>query len=368
MNRFVQVRLFAAALVLVAVDFDVRQCWAEKLLQFPQAGNPVLGTLTTEQTDPQRLVLTAGGGLSVTMRPLQNSESQFWTLSPVGRDLVRIQLFARGRLWSLAVDRMTGQVGFSRSAESIDQLWRVLPSRFSPGALRFESVTFVGNYLAGQVDSAVMLQPASDSASQVWYFDVSAPPPTIQVPIQRLVTATVEPNPPIPSVRTRLINSDRSELLVRITDLRTGVSTDVRISPGGGHDIELDRDAGATFIEKYEVVGPAGPLLSQQFVTPVPPSSFYDVSVYQKFLQSIAIDRTGKSPNPIEDINFQAKSIGLFVIPAGDGFSGGELDVMRLAKRANNPGGVRSIAPNAFNRADERVDPLEQVIREFQAK
>lgn len=368
MNRFGQVRVCAVLSVFVAGVLDVSECRAERLLQFPQSGNPVLGTLTTEQTDPQRLVLTAGAGLSVAMRPLQNRESQFWTLAPVGRDLVRLQLFARGRLWSLSVDRTTGQVGFSRSAESLDQLWRVIPSTVSPGALRFESVTFSGNWLAGQGDSAVMLHPASDSAAQVWYFDEALPPPTVQVPIQRLVTATVQPNPPLAAVPTRLINSERSELLVRITDLRGGTSTDIRIPPGGFHDIEIGRDPGATFVEKYEVVGPAGPLLSQQFVTPVPPSSLYDVSVYQSFMQSIAIDRTGKSPNPIEDINFQAKSIGFFVIPAGDRFRGGELDVMQLAKQANNPGGVRSIAPNAFNRADERVDPLEQVIRELQPK
>ena len=368
MNRFVQVRVFAVVSVFAVVGFDTSDCRAQKLLQFPRDGNSVLGTLTTEQTDPQRLVLTGGGGLSVAMRPHQNRESQFWTLAPVGRDLARIQLFARGRLWSLSVDRATGQVGFSRSAESFDQLWRVISSKVSPGALRFESVTFVGNCLAGEIDSAVTLQPASDSAAQVWYFDAAPPPPTIQVPIQRLVTATVQPNPPLDSVQTRLINSGRSELLVRITDLRTGSSTDIRIQPGGFHDIEIERDAGATFIEKYEVVGPTGPLLSQQFVTPVPPSSLYDVSVYQKFLQSIAIDRTGKSPNPIEDVNFQAKSIGSFVIPAGDRFRGGELDVMRLAKQVDNPGGVRSIAPNVFNRADERVDPLEQVIRELPAK
>jgi hypothetical protein len=368
MNRFVQVRVFAVVSAFTVVVFDASDCRAQKLLQFPHHGNPVLGTLTTEQTDPQRWVLTAGGGLSVAMRPHQNRESQYWTLAPVGRDLVRIQLFARGRLWSLSVDRMTGRVGFSRSAESVDQLWRMISSKFSPGALRFESVAFVGNCLAGQVDSAVTLQPASDSAAQFWYFDAAPPPPTIEVPIQRLVTATVRPNPPLDSVQTRLVNSDRSELLVRITDLRAATSTDVRIPPGGFHDIEIDRDAGATFIEKYEVVGPTGPLLSQQFVTPVPPSSLYDVSVYQKFLQSIAIDRTGKSPDPIEDVNFQAKSMGFFVIPAGDRFRGGELDVIRLAKQAANPGGVRSIAPDAFNRGDERVDPLEQVIRELPSK
>jgi hypothetical protein len=44
------------------------------------------------------------------------------------------------------------------------------------------------------------------------------------------------------------------------------------------------------------------------------------------------------------------------------------LDVIRLAKQAANPGGVRSIAPDAFNRGDERVDPLEQVIRELPSK
>jgi hypothetical protein len=366
MNRFAQVGIVAVVLGGCCFVCGVKECSAEKLLQIPPAGSPVLGTLTTAQADPNRLVLTARRGFNVAMSPFEERESQFWTLSPVGGDVVRLQLFARGRLWSVSVDPATGQVGFSPSAENVDQLWRVVLSDVASGGLRFESVRFVGNCLAGQADSTVMLQPASDSLAQVWYFDSVTPPATVQVPIQRLVTATVERNPVLPAVQTRLVNSERIELFVRISDLRTGAATDVRLPPGGFHDLEIERDAGATYVEKYEVVGPGGPLLSQQFVTPMPPASYYGFTVYQKFMQSIAIDRTGKSPTPIEDINFQAKSLGSFVLPAGDLFAGGEVDVMQLATQVDEAGGLRAVVPGVLDGADARVDPLEQAVRELQ--
>jgi hypothetical protein len=339
------------------------RCTADPLLQLPQVGNPVLGTLTTEQCDPLRLVLTAGPRLTVAMQPLRPSSAQFWTLSPVSPDTFRVQLFEAGVLWSLSVDPNTGQVGFQRSAQTFEQLWRITPARSRPGAIRLESYAFPGNFLAGDANSTVNLQSWSRSPSQLWYFDTAPPPPTIVVPLQKLVHQSTKENPPLEPVVARFENSNRNELLIRIGDLRTGSSNDISIPAGGHRDVEIQRHAGATFIERYEVLGPTGVILSQEFTTQVPPTILYDVSVYEKFLQSIAIDRTGKSPNPIEDINYQPKSVGYFVIPPGDQFRGGNVDVFRLAKQANNPGGVRRIDPNTFNQPDERSDPLEDVLR-----
>jgi len=356
-------RRTSGILLTFLVGGFLSNCFANPLLQLPPVGNPVLGTLTTEQTDPLRLVLTAGPMLSVAMQPQIPNQAQFWTLSPVSSDTFRVQLFASGSLWSLSVDPNSGQVGFQRSAQTHEQLWRVTPARSRPGAIRLESFVFPGNFLAGDANSSVSLQSWSRSPTQLWYFDTAPPPPTIAIPLQKMVQQSTESNPPLEPVVARFLNSNRNELLVRIGDLRTGISTDVSIPVGGHHDVEIQRDAGATFTERYDVIGPTGVILSQQFTTLVPPTILYDVSVYEKFLQSIAIDRTGKSPNRIEDINYQPKSVGYFVIPPGDQFRGGNVDVFGQAKQANNPGGVRRIDPNTFNQPADRVDPLEDVLR-----
>lgn len=355
-------RMGGVLLALVVGSLSNR-CLADPLLQLPQAGNPVLGTLTTEQTDPLGLVLTAGPQLTVAMQPLLPSQAQFWTLAPVGSGAFRVQLFAAGSLWSLSVDPNTGQVGFERSAQTFEQLWRITPARSNPGALRLESHAYPGNFLAGDANATVSLQSWSRSPSQLWYFDTAPPPQTIPIPLQKMVQQSISPNPPLKPVMTRLSNSNRNELLVRIADLRTGTSNDITIPAVGVKVFEFQRDAGSTLTERYDVIGPAGVILTQEFTTQVPPMILYDVSVYEVFLQSIAIDRTGKSPNPIEDINFQPKSVGYFVIPPGDQFRGDPIDVYRQALQANNPGGVRRIDPNTFNQPGERVDPLEDVLR-----
>ena len=310
------------------------------------------------------LVLTAGPRRSVAMRPMRDLRSQYWTLAPVARDTVRLQLFEAGTLWSLAVDFGTGKVGFARSDQQREQLWRVTQSLAVPGALRFESLGLPGFYLTGGKNSVVSIATPSTSPAQNWFFDLSPPPPSVVIPVQRLLQRSIQPNPPLPPVATRLINSHTKELLVQVTDLRTGVPVDLTIPPRRAKDVMLDRDAGATFVETYEVSDGRGNSIRREFSTPVPPAPLYDITVYEKFLQSIAIDRTGKSPNIIEDINYQPKSLGLFVIPPGAEFRGGEVDVYQSAKNANNPGAARRVDPNVFNdNTDPDSDPLEDTLR-----
>lgn len=339
-------------------------CQAQKLQSLPTVGQPIVGTLTTEETDLRGVVLTAGPQRTVAMRPMRDLRSQYWTLAPVGRDTVRLQLFEAGTFWSLAVDVRTGGVGFVRSDQKREQLWRITQSLAVPGALRFESLGVPGFYLAGDANSSVGVSIPSTSPAQNWYFDVSPPPPTVVIPVQRLLQQTIQPNPPLAPVPTRLINSDTKEVLVRVTDLRTGAPFDVTIPPKRAKDLVLDRDSGATFVETYEVIDGLGNSIRREFSTPVPPAPLYDITVYEKFLQSIAIDRTGKSPNKIEDINYQPKSIGLFMIPPGAEFRGGDIDVYQSAKKANNPGAARRVNPNVFNnKTDTDSDPLENALR-----
>jgi len=271
----------------------------------------------------------------------------------------------RGRLWSLAVDRETGRVAIERSDDKFEQLWRVSRSPRSPQAVRLQSVGFRGLFLTGETDSQVSLKPPSGLAAQEWIFDPAPPPPAVNIPVQQMAEHAMRPNPPLPPAVTRLVNTHTSELLVRVTDLRSGTFVDLAIPAGGSRNFEFQRDAGATFVERYQVAGPLGNVFQQQFVTAVPPVVYYDVTVYEKFLQSIAIDRTGKSPQRIEDINYQPKGVGYFVIPPGDLFPGGELDVFRSAKRANNPGAVRPLDPKTFSEAEPTQDPLKRALQEL---
>ncbi len=84
--------------------------------------------------------------------------------------------------------------------------------------------------------------------------------------------------------------------------------------------IDVERDNGATKVETFEVRDVNGFWNRREFRTDIPPATLYDLSVYEEFLQSIAIDRTGTSPDPIEDVNYQPRSIGLFLLPPGSQF------------------------------------------------
>ncbi|XZE55398.1 hypothetical protein SH139x_001409 [Planctomycetaceae bacterium SH139] len=358
---------FRHAAAMLLCGWMASCCAAQPQAPFglPPAGEPMLGTLATEATVARRWVLTAGAKRSVAMRPQRPSRAQYWTLAPVGQNTVRLQLFEAGRLWSLAVDRETGRVGIERSDDKFEQLWRVSRSPRAPQAVRLQSVGFRGLFLTGETDSQVSLQPPSGRAAQEWIFDPAPPPPVVNIPVQQMAEHAMRPNPPLPPAATRLVNTHSSELLVRITDLRSGTFVDLAIPAGGSRNFEFQRDSGATFVESYQVADPLGNVFQQQFVTAVPPVVYYDVTVYEKFLQSIAIDRTGKSPQRIEDINYQPKGVGYFVIPPGDLFPGGDLDVFRSAKRANNPGAVRPLDPKTFSEAEPKDDPLKRALREL---
>lgn len=349
-------------LLSVLTAFCAHVASAQKLATLPDPGEPIVGTFTSEDTDGRQLVLTAGPRLTVAMKPLRQTTAQYWTIAPVARDMVRIQIFAEEKFWSLTIDARTGEVGFARSDQVAEQFWRITQSLATPNAVRLESVASRGQFLAGYSDSSVVLEAAGASSSQNWFFDVAPPPQSVNVPPQKMLQVDQQLNQPIASVRAKLVNSHSKDLLVRVTDLRNGKFKDISIPPRGAREITLDRDTGATFTESYQVIGPLGNVLTRQFTTTLPPRTIYDISVYEKFLQSIAIDRTGKSPNKIEDINYQPKSVGIFPIPPGTQFDGGEIDVYRVAKQANNPGAVRRIDPNEFNQSEDS-DPLEDALR-----
>ncbi|MGI9470308.1 MAG: hypothetical protein ACR2NZ_02170, partial [Rubripirellula sp.] len=71
----------------------------------------------------------------------------------------------------------------------------------------------------------------------------------------------------------------------------------------------------------------------------------YEIVVHEWAMQSVAIDRTGKSPNVIEDINFQGRGIGRFLLPAGPALQSGVIGVYSAAASQGNAGTVQPIVP-----------------------
>ncbi len=117
----------------------------------------------------------------------------------------------------------------------------------------------------------------------------------------RTVNHEVRANAPLPPAQIELVNSHsaaRADLDRRPTG-SAGLG-EVRIEPNSRVLATFDRDAGATVVETYELRSPSGVWDRQQFVTQIPPTPIYDLSVYEEFLQSIAIDRTGTSPNQLK--------------------------------------------------------------------
>jgi hypothetical protein len=95
----------------------------------------------------------------------------------------------------------------------------------------------------------------------------------------------------------------------------------------------------------------------------------YDMSVYEIFLQSIAIDRTGTSPNPIEDVNYQPRSVGFFLIPPGDELPpNAVIDAYRVAQESENQGAVRRLSERDLKGDSNSTtnDPLKDILQKFQ--
>jgi hypothetical protein len=246
-----------------------------------------------------------------------------------------------------------------------EQLWRVNPYQ---GGYFFENVMFPGMGLSWLPTGGIGLTPISYDPWQIWYPQqpvISLPPPQFRTSQQQFVA-----NQPLPPINVNLTNTHRDELLVLLADRRVPQTPQkIRIPAGRSQVVRLDRDAGGTIVETVEVLDSFGNWTQQQYTTPVPPTVLYDMSVYEIFLQSIAIDRTGKSPNPIEDINMQPRSIGFFLVPPGDMLvADSVIDAYRVAEDAKNPGAVRRLSERDLKGPQEsnQPDPLKAILQQFQ--
>lgn len=185
-------------------------------------------------------------------------------------------------------------------------------------------------------------------------------------PQSMLIDSQTIPNPPLAPARVIFGNDGAREIQVAVFDDKDpGRTRSVRIPAGSSVEMNLERDAGQKRVAHYRVVAPTGESFIKEVVTNVPPVERYEVVVHQWAVQSVAIDRTGKSLNQIEDINFQGKGIGRFRLPPGPQLRSGTIDVYSAAKSRGNAGSVAPIVVNQDS-SDTGPSPLERAILESQ--
>jgi hypothetical protein len=175
------------------------------------------------------------------------------------------------------------------------------------------------------------------------------------------------PRNPLPPVNLRLVNSAPREIRVTVRDLeQPSQSQQLRITPGESAPIQVQRDAGADLVRRVLTYTPGGSEWIREVVTPLPPQPRYELIVHEWRLQSIAIDRTGKSPNVIEDTNYQGRGLGRFLLPPGDQLQGGSLDVVQAALDADNPGSVAPLLEDADTpqQSLRPLSPLERMLQQ----
>lgn len=181
-----------------------------------------------------------------------------------------------------------------------------------------------------------------------------------------LIDSKVIPNSPLSPARMQLFNGGRREIQVGVVDLNDPQATrSMRIPPQTAVEIDVERDPGGQQVETYRTITALGETIRKQIVRPIPPVIRYEIVVHEWSMQSIAIDRTGKSPQAIEDVNFQGRGLGRFPLPPGEQLQAGTIDVYRTAIDRGNQGTVAPILANEKSNADA-ASPLERAMLESQ--
>lgn len=332
-----------------------------------QAADPQLLRIASVDQDGFPWFLSRGSGFDLSCVPAAEAAlGTDWWVAPAGAGLVRLETYDGGRVYAVSA-RGGGQLALLPLAQDPRQLWRVTGGGRIHDRFLLENVNDAGQCLTNLGGGHVALQPIRFAATQLW-MPIIAPPAVPFQPFWRSVSQEIHPNSQLPPAQLELVNTHRYALVVLLGDSRRGDGFEkIRIAPNDSKTIELERDAGATMVETYEIRSSAGVWQREQFVTAIPPASFYDLSVYEEHLQSIAIDRTGTSPNPIEDVNYVPKSVGWIPLPAGAELPAtGRIEVYSQARSAGNPGAVRRLDPKQFDDAP-KTDPVESLLKEFQS-
>lgn len=205
------------------------------------------------------------------------------------------------------------------------------------------------------------------------FFGPLTPGPVLPVPVPFLVPASQPqsvlidsqhlPDPPAPPARIELVNSTPFKLHVEFIDLLESRSVASRdIEPGASIPLRVPRTVGARLVETYRNYGPFGDITDHQVTRTIPAEIRYELVVRRWQIQSLAIDRTGKSPNPIEAMNLSGQGVGRFRFPAGPSLSDGRIDAHRAATAAGNTG---SVPPLVRPRDGQGLpsDPLQDALR-----
>jgi hypothetical protein len=206
--------------------------------------------------------------------------------------------------------------------------------------------------------SGLMLAPGYPGWGAPGFF----PPPIQSV----VLDSNIIPRDPLPPVQLDLLNTAAREVRVTVQDrVEPGQSKQLRIPPGQSQPLLVKRDAGADHVRRVLTYGPDGSQFVREIVTPIPPLPRYELIVHEWRLQSVAIDRTGKSPNVIEDTNYQGRGLGRFELPPGDGVTEGRLDVVRAALAAGNAGAVAPMLDPEDTPGPLRpLSPLERMLQQ----
>lgn len=364
-----------ASLLMIVVSLGASTAIERVAMGQGNAGMTALHLAAGEQG--RRVFLQSGrnGDLFFSRQPVGNQSA--WYIVPVAQDMVRIQQSIGNRWFALGVDpaqlRRAGanapRVGFLPLGDSALQLWRI-QSRISGGYV-IENVDMPGYWLTCGQNGGLWLQAMTNTPYQVWWSQ--QPAFALPIPQYRNVAEQYVANTPLPPAELRVNNTHTETLFILLADRRApDQPTKLRIPAGGTQTVTLERDSGGTIMQTIEVADAFGNWERYEYQIPVPPSVLYDMSVYEEFLQSIAIDRTGKSPNAIEDVNYQPRSVGFFLLPAGEGIpDSGSIDPYGAAVQYNNPGAVRRISPRDLpNSSSQRPpsDPLKDLLNQIQSK
>lgn len=304
--------------------------------------------------------------LNLNCQPFDSRSSFSWWILPAHGNYLRIASYSNGRLSALATSQGK-RLSLQPRSNSANQLWFIHQIPGQANTFVLQNAIYPGLCISNTNGNIPVLAPIGFGATQAWL--PILPMPNINpFPIWKNVQTTVRTNPPLPPAKVELVNSHREPLIVILGNNQSAESPEpFKISVGARRLLELPRDAGATLEEVYEVRSFNGQWQRVQTSTTIPPSQTYDVSVYVEHLQSIAIDRTGKSPNPIEDINYAAKSVGWFALPSGAALpDSSQIDLYSKAKSANNPGAVRRLVLEDET-PPSQADPLRSILQEFQS-
>ena len=141
-------------------------------------------------------------------------------------------------------------------------------------------------------------------------------PPAVRSSV-RVIDETTTAGPAQPPVPLTLVNPSDETLVVQVADaLGETAVAQIEVPASGQHILQLPRRGDDVVTKTIESISPQTGLTETRTVSRTIQSlPRYNVSVARRVLRSIAIDRTGKDPQPISDVRFEDNLLGEFLLP-----------------------------------------------------